>query len=50
MTVMAGARAGYVAGDGAGVVPGSCYYAAVFPKCGCKLDKLSRAGVGPLHT
>lgn len=37
----AGTGTEYVAGDGAGVVPGSCYDAAGVRKCGCELDKLS---------
>ena len=47
--IMAGTGIGYAAGDGAGVVPGSCYYAAGVRKCGCELDRLSRVGLGPLH-
>lgn len=47
LTVIIGTGTENVAGDGAGVVPGSCYYAAGVRKCGCELDKLSR--VGPLH-
>ena len=42
MTVTTEAGTEYVAGDGAGAVPGSCYYAAEVRKCGCELDKLSK--------